>query len=675
MAIESLETEIDAFWLDDEVVFVNSYEKDIYAGTHGMAQYIFDNHMGAAFYFTYQDDIVRVAKANSLFYDELIMEQGLKQLGGENDWRFASEKEKGIFIMLLNTADEGKQEAIGEVWFRSFSQCCSYQEQCISFHIHLAAVSGSSKLYYGVARNITDGKLTLQDLSASEHKFRSAAEQANIYAWEYNIATKEMRPCSRCMRDLNMPAIVENYPEPVIASGLFPADYADMYRQWHKRLADGEPQLEAIIPLTADRIPFHVRYTTEFDKDGRPVKAFGSATLAIDNEQELQLKEIISSLSMKYTTVIKLNLTTGGCEALNIGDETSVLIQNYYFANKSFTWKEILDNYCFEYVHPDDRKSFQQELNLEMICQHLKEQKDYTLTYRILRKKEPHYMQMRIFSMADKKHVVVTAQNVDEMMRLQLQSEEELKHKLELMRSYASMNYAMLTNMAWDLCHGLDTLREQAHQVSKQLNLPENLIHRVNWLEQEVRTLAGEIVSVGDNGMNGQENEPGVFDIATVFQALAKQAEPFAKEKDLDFDFEVVKGELKPTMVKGNRLHVQRILQNVVRNAIDYCQPEGEVHCSLEITPRDDKVIYKYKVSDEGIGISDEFQRRMFEPFTREHEDDVTITGKRRGLGLYVAKQLLDNMDGSISVYSASNLGTIVTITLPMPLAIEEQNK
>ena len=61
------------------------------------------------------------------------------------------------------------------------------------------------------------------------------------------------------------------------------AFYADMYRDWMKQLADGVGILEAVIPLTADRIPFIVRYTTEFDENGRPLKAYGAATQVVDD--------------------------------------------------------------------------------------------------------------------------------------------------------------------------------------------------------------------------------------------------------------------------------------------------------------------------------------------------------------------------------------------------------
>ncbi len=92
-----------------------------------------------------------------------------------------------------------------------------------------------------------------------------------------------MRPCFCCMRDLGLPPLIRNYPEPVIRSGLFPAEVADMYRDWHRQIAAGVKSLEAVIPLTENRIPFRVRYTTEFDDLGKPVRAYGSAECMENN--------------------------------------------------------------------------------------------------------------------------------------------------------------------------------------------------------------------------------------------------------------------------------------------------------------------------------------------------------------------------------------------------------
>ena len=127
-------------------------------------------------------------------------------------------------------------------------------------------------------RNMTAEKEKYKEMEEGERRFKAASEQIQIFYWEYDVATHEMRPCFRCMRELGLPALVENYPEPAIEMGIFPPEIADEYREWHRRIDAGEKYIEGVLPLTMDRVPFRVRYTTEFDEYGRPIRAYGSAT-------------------------------------------------------------------------------------------------------------------------------------------------------------------------------------------------------------------------------------------------------------------------------------------------------------------------------------------------------------------------------------------------------------
>ncbi|MBR5090295.1 MAG: hypothetical protein IK093_12775, partial [Ruminiclostridium sp.] len=134
-------------------------------------------------------------------------------------------------------------------------------------------------------QNVTAEKKKYEVLFDSERRFRFASEQVNVYAWEFTFADKRMRPCYRCMRDLNVPPVVENYPEPLFACGIFPEDYREMYYDMLKKLENGAEHVEAVIPLTVGRVPFHIRYTTEFDENGKPLKAYGSAALVVDEPE------------------------------------------------------------------------------------------------------------------------------------------------------------------------------------------------------------------------------------------------------------------------------------------------------------------------------------------------------------------------------------------------------
>ncbi|MBP0960612.1 MAG: hypothetical protein J5864_00550 [Oscillospiraceae bacterium] len=73
-----------------------------------------------------------------------------------------------------------------------------------------------------------------RELLNADQNFRRAFEQIDVYMWEYNIVTKDMYPCFRCQKNLGLPKVVKNYPDPVFESGLFPSDYADMYYDWMK---------------------------------------------------------------------------------------------------------------------------------------------------------------------------------------------------------------------------------------------------------------------------------------------------------------------------------------------------------------------------------------------------------------------------------------------------------
>jgi hypothetical protein len=189
-----------------------------------------------------------------------------------------------IYINTVKTAIEFGEEESCETWRTIKSGCCGEEKICIRNNMRVIGKAGNQAIIYTIIRNITDEKRLYEELANSERRFRFASEQANVYAWEYIVDTKEMRPCFRCMRDLGLPPIVRNYPEPAIKTGIIPQDYVDLYRDWHKQIAAGAKKLEAIIPLTVGRIPFHVRYTTEFDETGKPLKAYGSATMVIEKE-------------------------------------------------------------------------------------------------------------------------------------------------------------------------------------------------------------------------------------------------------------------------------------------------------------------------------------------------------------------------------------------------------
>jgi len=248
---------------------------------------IFSNLVGAAAIFTYSNDgELEVIRINSKFINELGMNMRETDVVRENPWNYFDEENKVIYKDSLKQAIETGEEIVCETWRNYYSRCCGDDKVCVRSTLRVIGKSESKYLFYTMAQNITAEKRLYNELYQSEKRFRIASDQINEYAWEVDISSREMRPCFRCKRDLGLPDVVYNYPEPVIEDGTFPMDYADLYRDWINQLAEGVGTIEGIIPLTPNRVPFHIRYTTEYDENGRPLKAYGSAALVIENPYE-----------------------------------------------------------------------------------------------------------------------------------------------------------------------------------------------------------------------------------------------------------------------------------------------------------------------------------------------------------------------------------------------------
>jgi len=194
------------------------------------------------------------------------------------------EENRKIYIDMLERAIATMEEQECDTWRTMFSRCCGEEQVCIRSSVQVIGKSDTSYLFYAMIHNVTNDVKHYLELQESERRFKIASEQVNIYYWEYNVLTKEMHPCSRCMRDLGLPQVLTNYPESAFERGVFPPEVHDMYRDWHRQIEQGVKELEAVIPLTEQRIPFRVRYTTEFDRGGNPVKAYGSATMVVEDK-------------------------------------------------------------------------------------------------------------------------------------------------------------------------------------------------------------------------------------------------------------------------------------------------------------------------------------------------------------------------------------------------------
>lgn len=118
--------------------------------------------------------------------------------------------------------------------------------------------------------------------------------------------------------------------------------------------------------------------------------------------------------------------------------------------------------------------------------------------------------------------------------------------------------------------------------------------------------------------------------------------------------------------VIADKLRLMQVLQNILSNAIKYTQEGGEIHFGVQFishSSKGDFVQYRFVIKDNGMGMSEEYLKRIFEPFSRETNSTVNkIQGT--GLGMAITKNLIDLMGGSIAVDSLPGKGSIFEVML-----------
>lgn len=113
-----------------------------------------------------------------------------------------------------------------------------------------------------------------------------------------------------------------------------------------------------------------------------------------------------------------------------------------------------------------------------------------------------------------------------------------------------------------------------------------------------------------------------------------------------------------PPRIFTSELHLRQVIMNIVSNAIKYNKPNGSIVITSDILQQtEDIVMCRFSVEDTGIGMSEEFQQHMFEPFAQEHGKNRSEL-KGTGLGLSIVKRIIDKMNGEIYVNSMEGVGT-----------------
>ena len=205
--------------------------------------------------------------------------------------------------------------------------------------------------------------------------------------------------------------------------------------------------------------------------------------------------------------------------------------------------------------------------------------------------------------------------------------------------------------------------RHYAGDEAKQEECRENILSASGFLLD----LVNDVLDMNKLESGSIQLEERPFSLSEVIDSVLSIVQVRAGERGVVLHREVM--DVVHDRLIGSPLHLRQILLNISSNAVKYNHPGGSVAISCrELPPADPAVrgpvTFTFTCADTGVGMSQEFQTRAFEPFAQE-DTTVHSTYSGTGLGLPIAKELVEHIGGSISFVSQQGKGTTFTIVLP----------
>ena len=255
----------------------------------------------------------------------------------------------------------------------------------------------------------------------------------------------------------------------------------------------------------------------------------------------------------------------------------------------------------------------------------------------------------------------------DEMRRAQDAAAEALQSAERASKAKTDF----LSNMSHDIRTPMNAIIGITTLMKNELHEPEKLAEHLGKLETSGQLLLGII----NNILDMSRIESGKTTLNVEKMNLPQQV------SQLDSIIRQQAGQRRQTFTVNTHLQhenvladpnrLNQVLMNILSNAVKYTPKGGHIRLEVEELPRNEHFArYRFVVQDDGIGMSEEFQKTLFDPFTRE-EKSGTNKVQGTGLGMAITKSIVDLMGGTIHVESTTGKGTRFEVVLEFPIDAE----
>ena len=386
---------------------------------------------------------------------------------------------------------------------------------------------------------------------------------------------------------------------------------------------------------------------------------------------------IVNALSRDYLNVYTVDLQSA---SIRIVKQDSYQIPGLDRDSKEeFPYSTAFHQFIESCVLEEDKDYLREALSLGRVREELAAGPEYTGTYRVKIGEDVHNFQFTYVSYQTEdqaNHLVLAGfRNIDEIVRKEQEQKAILEDALHMAQAASEAKTAFLSSVSHDIRTPMNAIIGFLTLMQDEVDNPDMVREYVQRIDAASKHLLGLINDVLD--MNKIESGSTTLslaemNLAEVIEEINTIIRPQAKAKNQTFD--IFAFHLNYEHLLGDKMRINQVLINLLSNSVKYTSENGTIEMRVEELPQvvDNYSRIRFTVSDNGLGMSEDFLKVIFDPFTRE-DTRVTHEIQGTGLGMAITKSLVDLMGGSIKVESKLDEGS--TFVVELELRIQEQEE
>ena len=385
-------------------------------------------------------------------------------------------------------------------------------------------------------------------------------------------------------------------------------------------------------------------------------------------QDEVDRRSIMEALSVPYDNVYAVNTENG--KVLNCR-MSGVMTRLYGKDLEGTDYEKNIDIYIRNEVYEEDRHLFDEVRSLEKADRLLTEKQAYYFNYRVQRDGQLIYYQMQTVKADPEGHVLVCGfKCVDEEKKKELRQEIALQEAYNAAEAANKAKTEFLSNMSHDIRTPMNGIIGMTAIASAHLDDKERLtdcLHKITIAGKHLLGLINEVLDMSKIESGKVDLAEEAFNLSDLMDSLLVMINPQieAHRHHLSVNISNVIHE----NVIGDSLRIQKVFTNLMGNAVKFTPDGGRI--KLSITEKPSRLsqygCYEFIFEDNGMGMSEEFRKKIFTPFSRS-EDAMVRNVQGTGLGMAISRNIVRMMGGNIQVESKLGEGSKFIVTIYLKL-------